>query len=154
MKKTIISQKHRLLERGDTIIEVMIAIMVISSVLVSSFILTNKTTRGVRDSEEHSQAAQLLQGQLERLRGVAPSTNYAALPAYFCFEDDGTTLKPLTGPTDYACNASTYYSFVVTKGASPSLPGDTTKFVLKAQWDGVTGNKAGETFVYKVTLAP
>jgi|SRR5665647_870839 len=153
MKKTIISQKHRLLERGDTIVEVMVAIMVISSVLVSGFVLTNKTTRGVRDSEEHAQAAQLLQGQLERLRGVAPSTSYAVLPAYFCFKYDGS-LTTLTGPTDYGCNMSTFYSFVVAKGASPSLPGDTTKFVLKAQWDGVTGNKAGETYVYKVTLAP
>ena len=153
MSKLNISRSHRLFERGDTIVEVMVALMVISSVLASAFVLTNRTTRNVRDAEEHSQAAQLLQGQLESLRGVAHTTSYGLLPSFFCFANDGT-ITTLSGPTSYGCNAGTFYNFVIAKGSAPSAAGDTTKFVLKTQWSSVTGNNAVETFVYKVTLLP
>jgi type II secretory pathway pseudopilin PulG len=138
-------------QRGDTIVEVIISIAVISSVLVGAFYLTNRSTRAVRDSEEHSQALQLLQGQVEQLRAIAPDKKWGDLPANFCFTGDGT-ITTLSNSTAYGCTASDYYSFVVTRPSSPPPAGKTGLFTLKVQWDSILSNKGNESLVYKVPL--
>ncbi len=141
-------------QRGDTIIEVMIAVMVIGSVLVSAFTLTNRSTRIMRDAEEHAQANQLLQGQVERLRSVASQMQAGDFPVsnFFCFDDVGN-LQALANSSTYGCLAGTYFTFSIEKLATH--PGDlTTKFALDVQWDSVTGNKAAESITYKIALQP
>lgn len=146
-------RQHRIhqRQRGDTIVEVMIAIAIISSVLAGAFYMTNHSTRAVRDSEEHAQALQLLQGQLEQLRAAAPTSSWASLPRYFCFTSTNT-IKTLSNATNYDCPASNYYSFVITKPASAPAAGQTGLFTLKVQWDSVLSNKGNESLVYKVGL--
>jgi Tfp pilus assembly protein PilV len=141
-------------QRGDTIVEVMIAVAVVGAVLVSAFTLTNRSTRIMRDAEEHAQANQLLQGQVERLRSVASQMKSADFPVsnFFCFDEVGT-LQPLANSSTFGCLTGTYYSFSIEKLASN--PGDlTTKFALDVQWDSITGNKAAESITYKIALRP
>lgn len=138
-------------QRGDTIVEVMIAIAVISSVLAGAFYMTNHSTRAVRDSEEHAQALQLLQGQLEQLRAAAPTTTWGNLPRYFCFTSTNV-IKSLASATTYDCPASNYYSFVIIKPTAAPAAGETGLFTLKVQWDSVLSKKGNESLVYKVAL--
>jgi type II secretory pathway pseudopilin PulG len=56
-------------QAGDTIVEVMVAIAVVSMVLVAAFVTTNHNVLTTQDTQEHSQALQLAQGQVELLRG-------------------------------------------------------------------------------------
>jgi prepilin-type N-terminal cleavage/methylation domain-containing protein len=145
--------------RGDTIVEVMIAVVIIGAVLAAAFVLTNRNSEGVRDTEEHSQAMLLLKGQLEQLRSIAPSTTYGDLPDNFCFDNDSSATDPMPSLASgaFGCKAAnSLYGFSISKDAmAPPVSGtpDTTLFTLKAQWDGILGVTANEQLVYKVTLA-
>jgi len=71
-------------QRGDTLIEVLIAIMVVSLVLVTAYAATTRNVDTMQDTEEHSEALQLAQTQLEFLRN-------SGLPAGdSCFSSTGS----------------------------------------------------------------
>ena len=142
-------------QRGDTIVEVMIAVVVIGVVLIGAFTLTNRSTRQMRDSEEHTQANQLLQGQVERLRSVASQMRYTDFPAsnYFCFDEDGA-LTALASATSYGCLQGNFYKFSIERKQPQPAAGNNATFTLAVRWDSVTGNKAFESITYKVGLLP
>jgi type II secretory pathway pseudopilin PulG len=147
-------------QRGDTVVEVLIAIAVISSVLVGAFIVTNRSTRTVRDSEEHSQALQLLQSQVEQLRAYAQSTTYGTMSTTpnFCFKQDGSGPIGVASGTTYGCSPTSpngaQYGFVITLPTVAPAPNETGTFTLKVQWDSVLGNKGNESLVYKIATLP
>src|SRR5688572_28551189 len=68
---TIISKMNNMTTRrqaGDTIVEVLIVIAIVSSVLVGAFYVANTSTKTVQDNQEHTEAQQRLQTQVEALR--------------------------------------------------------------------------------------
>ncbi len=84
---------HRLTQRGDTIIEVMIAVTLASSVLVISYATMNHNTNTLQSNQERTEASKLLQGQIETIRymyNTSPAT-LAAANSNFCLAADGTT---------------------------------------------------------------
>src|SRR5487761_1385964 len=62
---------RRLTQAGDTIVEVLIAMAVISLVLAGAFLTTRNSQTGVLNSQEHAAALKLIESQLEQLRSVA-----------------------------------------------------------------------------------
>lgn len=66
MKHIRIHKQH-----GDTIVEVMIATAIISLVLAVSYATSSRALADIRQSQEHSEAMQIAQGQLEQLRALA-----------------------------------------------------------------------------------
>jgi prepilin-type N-terminal cleavage/methylation domain-containing protein len=54
--------------RGDTIIEVMIALAVLGSVLVGGYSIATRSINSVRVSQERGEALKIAEGQLEQLR--------------------------------------------------------------------------------------
>lgn len=80
-------------QAGDTLVEVLIAIAIISSVLTGAFMVSQRSTMAVRSSQEQGEMLQLLQGQIELIRGIAmDATSDAdpifstAEPKYFCID--------------------------------------------------------------------
>lgn len=72
-------------ERGDTIVEVLVCILIISLVLAGAFTATNRSLQAVRDAQERSQASKLAEAQIEFIRSVEkPATGI------FCFKQDGS----------------------------------------------------------------
>src|SRR6056297_1097853 len=59
------------LQRGDTIIEVMLAMSVIALVLGSSYAIANRSTRIGREAQERTEALKEVETQVERLKTVA-----------------------------------------------------------------------------------
>lgn len=55
-------------ESGDTIVEVLIAIAVVSSVLAITYSIMNRNLLTMRDNQERTEAMKLAQGQIEALR--------------------------------------------------------------------------------------
>lgn len=135
-------------QRGDTIVEVIIAIAVISSVLTGAFYLTNHSTRAVRDSEEHAQALQLLQGQVEQLRAQAPKSTWADVNAPFCFSSTGAITSVAGG---YGCGSG-YYSFRIEPPATQPAAGENGLFTLRVQWDSILSKKGNESLLYKIPV--
>lgn len=55
-------------QRGDTIIEVLIAVAVIGFILSASYAVANRSTQGVRKAQERSEALKFSEAQLEKLK--------------------------------------------------------------------------------------
>jgi Tfp pilus assembly protein PilV len=86
-------------QAGDTIVEVLVCILIISVVLAGAFTVTNKSLLSVRASQERSQAIKLAEAQLERLRTAEAAV---ALAVPFCVHPDGTVTS-VGGATSKEC---------------------------------------------------
>jgi prepilin-type N-terminal cleavage/methylation domain-containing protein len=85
-------------QAGDTIIEVLVAIIVLSSVLAGAYGIASRATKENMQTQEHSQALQIAQGQLEALKAqTSPPTSP------FCITNSNTI--QVWGPTPPAANA-------------------------------------------------
>lgn len=123
---------------GDTIIEVMIAIVIVSVVFGAAFSLASRSTKNSISSRERVEALKLVEGQIEilktkrgdstfdntyRLNGVAPG---------FCFDTSGAKTISIptctVGDVKYVLNI-TY----VTPGTGSPF------FHFQATWPSLTG---------------
>lgn len=81
-------------DRGDTIVEVLLAIAVVSAVLGGAYVSANRSFNNTRQSQERGEASKLVEGQLERLKQATQSnpTLYFNLPETtpypFCLDND------------------------------------------------------------------
>lgn len=142
---------HR--QAGDTIVEVAIAIAVIATVLTGAFVVTNHSLTAVRDSEEHSEALSLLQGQVEQLRNAASQqiNSSTLLNKQFCFDNTGA-IQILPSAT---CTQNSYYSFNIQQCTVQAICGSgnvTTPFLLTVTWPALTGGTDQEQITYKVQV--
>lgn len=86
---------RRLSSRGDTIIEVLIALAILGSALSIGFATASHALTTARISQEHSEAQGYLDAQVELLRQAAPSFTTPASDIYisnktFCMTTNGT----------------------------------------------------------------
>jgi Tfp pilus assembly protein PilV len=132
-------------EAGDTIVEVMIAIVVISTVLSGAFLVSRTSLKHVRDSEEHSQALKLVQGQVELLRDVAAQVKESdaatAFPSSFCMS------PAVVAATNAACTSGLYKLSVKSSDAANHT------YQATARWDSVSGGTAQVQLSYRVVFA-
>jgi type II secretory pathway pseudopilin PulG len=93
--------------RGDTIVEVLVAVAVVGFMLSISYRLANRSLQASRSAQERSEALKLAEQQLERLKAVASKAPNADLDVYatagksFCISINGSnqlTNKGLTNP--------------------------------------------------------
>jgi prepilin-type N-terminal cleavage/methylation domain-containing protein len=140
-------------QAGDTIIEVIIAIAVISTILSGAFLVTTHSTRAVRDSEEHAEALQYLQGQVELLRAAASHTG--GLPSTinvpFCLSS-GQYYQPAANSAQ--CTIGSFYSVSIVSPSSSPAVNATTTFKLTASWAALSGGTDTVYLAYKVVVTP
>lgn len=94
-------------QRGDTIVEVLIAVAVVSMVVASAYAITNRNLGNTRQSYEHSEASKLAQQQLEQLRVYAVEATQSQPPfSYggqaFCIGDTGALSPTFSRPAQNA----------------------------------------------------
>lgn len=154
--------RHLPSSRGDTIVEVLICVSIVSLVLVSAFVVAQKSNAGVRTSQESSEAQQLLNSQVESLRQMAQSQEtsvggvFATNPRYFCIDNStptqprrhdfpsGFNLPELNGDEfqyPAVCKSSLYNYAIWYDGGS---------FHAVVRWDRLTGGKSEQHIVYRV----
>lgn len=76
---------RKLNQRGDTIVEVLVAITVVSMVLGGAYTTTNRSLLASRSAQEQGVAIKLVEGQLEQLKALADvPSGLATAPASFC----------------------------------------------------------------------
>jgi type II secretory pathway pseudopilin PulG len=63
--------KQKVTSAGDTIIEVLIAIAVMSFVLGSAFAISNRSQLSIQDAQEHTEALKIAQSQVEQLKQIS-----------------------------------------------------------------------------------
>lgn len=139
-------------ERGDTIVEVLIAIVVASAVLVGSFAITNASLKQIRMAQERSEAQKFAESTIENLSGLIKAHPEVAgrdpaLP--FCIGSDATGLLVLdtTPPGNCSTGPDSRYQLAVNRVASG--PGDSYTFKTKVTWENVSGREENVTMFYR-----
>jgi type II secretory pathway pseudopilin PulG len=145
-------------QRGDTILEVLISVAVLSLILATSFTLTNRNTQATRQAAEHGEAYKLAQSEMEKLK-LYLSEPDAEIPSegqYFCMSDladeiinlGGRSAGPSDVQTDPEFESQIYqrsecragdgdlYYLVVYRGEGAQK----NTYTASVRWPGVTGN--------------
>lgn len=145
-------------ERGDTIVEVLIALAIISSVLAGAFFVTNRSAQNVLNTEEHARATQLLQGQVEQIRAsVTDGASWTDLPNFYCYDTDGSIVNSVS-PSNFGCDVSIdgsgsgpAYTFLIEK-ESTWQANTSTLFRASIAWEGIRGQANSEQMLYKIQM--
>ncbi|HEX7963912.1 MAG TPA: type II secretion system protein [Candidatus Saccharimonadales bacterium] len=132
-------------ERGDTIVEVLVAIVIVASVLGGAYVVSNHSLQSTRGTQERASALKLAEAQIEQLKAqatLAPTTIFGAgVPTQFCLTSDATG----THVWDFTV-AAQKVNCVVDSNGSPSASTNKATYTLKIVR---TGNdfKLTETWV-------
>ena len=130
-------------QRGDTMVEVLIAIAVVSLILGGAYVTTNGSLQATRAAQERSIALKLAESQMERVKGLV-ATNPASIfggtaPSPFCVS--GSTGLPVAA-SNAACAVNSTGSATTTEPVFHiSITRTVNEFVLTETWFNVTGKK-------------
>lgn len=136
-------------ERGDTIVEVLIAIAVASLILVGAYVSTRQSLTTVQDTQEHSEALQLAQTQIEFLH----STHHAP-PAGGCFYQDGSynhNAADADCTVDATGTKGDKYAMAITSGTSAD---GLVTYTIKASWDSLRQSGRDNVTLYYQEYEP
>jgi type II secretory pathway pseudopilin PulG len=145
-------------QRGDTIVEVLIAVVIIATILGGAFVVAQSSSHMVRSSQEHGYALQQIQGQLESVRSLAfqspsPLKDSAASSPFCLYIDTSDNAIHFANPPDKRCAGNDpLYNVTVTKGATASDAAGLTSFKVDVAWDKLGGGTSHESLVYGVKL--
>lgn len=150
-------RKLQLGQRGDTIVEVLVCIAVVSLILAGAFVTTHRSSTGVRNSQEHAEALKLIQSQVEQLRANASDGDKSVFTkgAPFCMVDS-MPLSASTMPDAAKCKQNSSGSPTTTEPVykltiDRTTSGGGSLFTVAAKWESVTGNgQAQESIVYRL----
>lgn len=149
--------------RGDTIVEVLISMAIAAAVLGSAYTITNRTLANSRQAQEHSEAAKLVQAQLEQLRTLALKSTIGAAPfqsgTAYCVDNKPASptpgqLKqfvaspPPSAPANYPAECKDIGSVAYRTGFVYDSTQST--FRVYVNWDGATGGQDQVSMSYKV----
>lgn len=81
-------------QAGDTIVEVLIAMAVVSSILAGAYASSNKSLNANLQAQERAVATKVVEAQLEQLKTIAanPAPNIFTEPSPFCI-NSGTVVS-------------------------------------------------------------
>lgn len=153
--------------KGDTIIEVLISIAVISAVISGTFTILNRSVIQGRQAQERVEATKLASQQIERIKSIAPTYNDATTPTAlnalssnnYCIATDrkiytlsSGSIAPLANNDDftkYNANcvmSSRYHVGVVVTGTSPDY-----NLAITVRWNTLGASDRSETKLnYKI----
>ena len=130
--------KRPLKQKGETIVEVLIAIAILALVLSASYALARRSSQGVRQAQERSEALKFAEEQLELLKSYG-STSRASIPnnSVFCVRLNGSSVEVINNVDVNSgdnCNKGPDGRYKITVQKSGS------NFASRVVWDNVTGS--------------
>lgn len=143
---------NRRRESGDTIVEVLIAIAVISVVMVGAYALSGRSTSTVQDTQERSQAQQYLQSQVEMFRAYLAKGNAAptgtAVP--MCVKNSMTLINDVEHDSATANCNPTSTGGAVYKMEFERVDDSSLTYRFTIRWDAMGGGVSQLSHVYRV----
>jgi prepilin-type N-terminal cleavage/methylation domain-containing protein len=128
-------------ERGDTLVEVLIAIAVASLILGGAFVTTNRSLQATRDAQERGNSFKLVESQIERIKNLAASNPDslfgAGTPASYCISSAGAVVAS----SNAACTVSAAGNATTTEpkfALTVTRSGNT--FTVRSVWTKVSSN--------------
>ena len=127
-------------QRGDTLVEVLVAIAVVSLILGGAYVVTNKSLQATRAAQERGNALKIAEAQIEQLKSVIatnPDSVFGgAAPATFCISSTSTVVSD----TNTDCAVGTTGAPTTTEPKFHlSIQRTNNDFVLKETWANVSG---------------
>jgi prepilin-type N-terminal cleavage/methylation domain-containing protein len=130
--------------RGDTLVEVLLAIAIVSLVLSASFASARQSLLNTQRSQERAEAARYVEQQLERLKVAAdnPETDLfnAGVTGPYCID---TSLNHPNGECSTGIDGR--YKLSITR--STVSPGQ-YRFLVRAHWTQIGGENEEEVNNY------
>ena len=145
----------KLNSRGDTILEVLISVAILSLILTSSFALTNRSSIANRQAAERGEASKLGQSELEKLKYYLSSPGITA-PAngfFFCVDTSNpvaptiiavsitqSTIDTAYNSIDIRCRKGTdsrYATFIYREPSGTEQA--TNTYTTYVRWNSATG---------------
>ncbi len=123
-------------QRGDTIVEVLIAVAVISLILTAAYATTNRNVQATQDAQEQNYAVKLVETQLELLN-EKPLT-----AASTCFDIAGQPAN--NGAPTFACtfkNGGATYVITIQQTSGT--------YNVAAKWEGLGGRNKQVSMYYR-----
>jgi Tfp pilus assembly protein PilE len=138
--------------KGDTIVEVMMAILILGAVIGGAFAVANKSQQGAQANHERYQAQLLANQQAELFRqsystyiATGTRTNYAAITnGPFCFTLSATQTTSCT-------NGIYTIAIQKTPDANAGIANNSIvklNYTINVSWDGLNGNRQSLDLVY------
>ncbi|MDB5185917.1 MAG: hypothetical protein JWL85_440 [Candidatus Saccharibacteria bacterium] len=130
-------------QRGDTIVEVLIAIAVISLILGGAYASSRKSLQTTRSSQERGEVTKYVEQQVELLKSAVknPSSNVFTMPGSFCLDSNLIA----QGASNAICRKSgpgSGYALSITRNAST--------FTVTGTWDKIDGSGSNQVqIVYR-----
>lgn len=147
-------------QRGDTIVEVLIAVAMLAFVVTTASAVSTNSTNTVRSSQERGEALKVAQSQVEHIiskKGLVPNKecfNSAGLQ-----NDAGDKECAFGSGSGSGCEASSAgycYKVNVTQHqeelALDTDPTISVSYKVNVDWDSLDGNKDTVVIVYKMIL--
>ncbi|HSX16632.1 MAG TPA: hypothetical protein VLH86_00865 [Patescibacteria group bacterium] len=131
-------------QAGDTIVEVLISITVISLILGGAYVTTNKSLIATRSAQERGNSLKLAESQLEQIKGVVATNPNAifggAVPSPFCVYANAGTLN-VVAATNANCTVNTAGAATTTEPKFKlSVTRSGNDFTIKNTWNDLSGN--------------
>ncbi len=144
-----------LCQRGDTIVEVLIALAVVTTVLGGAYGSAQKSLNGARIAQERGEAIKVTESQLEKLKNETSNSSAFSVTTLFCMDlngdvtayappdlspsvssfPDATTLTPATFDTyPFDCIFENRYRASIIRDAA------TQTFTVQVLWERPGGN--------------
>lgn len=126
-------------ERGDTIVEVLVALAVLSLAFSISYATANKSLLTARNSEEHSEALQYLNSQVELARADADDPALYNSSGSVCMDANQSSSsygKPIAAPSA-GCTYKGLYQISYTYNQAKSIGINQDVFTFSVQWEGL-----------------
>jgi Tfp pilus assembly protein PilV len=135
---------------GDTIIEVMISIAVLSTVFISCYSIINKSVQNIQKAKNHAQAIQIVQSQVEDFRAYVATNSVPNPLACFYISGGALTYKAAScylNSSGAVVTASQTPNFLVNI-TNTHAPGSFPKtYIFTATWQqGLTTASASEEY--------
>lgn len=135
---------------GDTLVEVLVCIAIVSVILAGAFVVSSHSRQGVENSQEHAVALKLLESQLEQLRNLAPTQSNVFTANGYCIVGGGivTGGACIVGSNGATITGNQQPAYTLNIQHTPTTDGAT--FVAKVTWDQITGGQAAEQLSYRI----
>lgn len=126
-------------QQGDTVVEVLISIAIVSLVLSGAFVTANRSLQATRGAQERQNALKMVEAQVEQIKFLSkdsPDTIFGtSVPASFCLNaNTAVASSDVRCRVNAAGNPTTNvpaYNLTVTRS--------TNLFTVRASWDNVRG---------------
>ncbi len=129
--------------RGDTIVEVLLAIAITSIVLAGAYVAVDRSLKASRASQERGEATEVARAQIERLKYLNlsnPTANIYQDNASFCISStlDVLQITDISSDADdpSGCRSSNRYVASITRNPL------TGTHQIRVLWENITGSNS------------